>query len=293
MKIGIILLVLLVLLPSVIAAPVDFNVVKYDIQGNSVYVKNEISFHLDKDEEIEVKLPVKYTDLNVNLAGDDIFPDVKDNIMNITVPKESNLLIIEYRTKDFLERSTKNFFITEFENPLIASFVFFELKLPEGSVLDSPVDEGKSAYPEPKEVISDGQRIIVKWQKEEVEKGDKTAIFVTYKDGKENVFIFIIPLIGIIGVLVYLLFKKPKKEVKEKVVSKPDLHLKEEEKQIVRIIERKGGKINQGTLVTISDFSKTKVSQLVRELEERKIIKKVKKGKKNTLVLKGKLLDLE
>ena len=295
MKIVFLLVLALVLIPITIAAPIDFNSVKYDIQDNYVYVENEIIFHLDKGEEFEINLPIKYEDLSVELSGELINPRIEDNKIKLNIPKESNQLIIKYRTKDFLEESSKNFFITEFENPLEATFVFMELKLPEGSALDQPIEQGKSAYPEPKQVTSDGQRIIIRWQKENVIEGDRTAIFVTYKDGENNLVYFVLPLFTIILILGYLVLRKPKvkKEIQEKVVNKPELHLKEEEKQVVRIIERKGGKVNQSTLVTISDFSKAKMSQIIKELEERKIVKKVKKGKKNVIILKSKLLDLE
>jgi uncharacterized membrane protein len=282
------------LLPVTVAAPVDFNVVRYEILQDEVYVKNDLNFHLTEDIEIEIPLPKKYSDLTIKLDDETLEFAVVNNKVNISAPVGSKQLVIEYKTKDFLEKADKKFFLTEFETQLDSIFVFFELKLPEGSVLDTPINEGKSAYPDPLEISSDGQKIIIKWQKQSVQKGDKTAIFVTYRDNRENNLIFfVIPVLIIIGILGYFLAKKPKKEFQERVINKPDLHLKEDEKQIVRIIERKNGKIEQGTLVTISDFSKAKVSHVIKELEERKIIKKVKKGKKNVIMLKSKLLDLE
>ena len=295
MKIAFLLVLALVLVPISLAAPVDFNTVRFDIQNNEVFVENEVVFHLDKDEIMEIPLPINYNNLVIELAGEIIAPEIAENKIKLEVPKESNMLLIKYITKDFLEKSKKNFFVSEFENPLEATFVFFELKLPEGSVLDKPIEQGKSAYPDPKEITSDGQRIIIRWQLEQVEKDSKTALFVTYKDQGDNLVYFVIPLFTAILILGYFLIKKPKikKEIQEKIVKEPELHLKDEEKQIVRIIEKKGGKVNQSTLVTISDFSKAKVSQLVKELEERKIVKKVKKGKKNVIILRSKLLDLE
>ena len=287
--------IILISLPIAIAEPIDFNVVKYDIRDNFVSFRNEINFHLDEDIPIEIELPINYYDLSVNSGGNEVDYTIEDNRVKWIVPKSTNQLIIEYKTEDFLEVGRKNFFITEFENQLFSSFVFFELSLPEGSVLDKSVNQGKSVYPEPEEIISDGQRIIINWRMEDVLEGQRTAVFVTYKDslGSNLIVYFIVPLIAIILFLGILLARKPKEKVRETIVNKPELHLKEEEKQIVRIIEKKEGKIEQGTLVIVSDFSKAKVSQILKELEERKIVKKVKKGKKNIIMLKSKLLDLE
>ena len=175
-----------------------------------VLVENEIIFHLDKDVNLEIPLPINYDNLVIELAGEIITPEIEDNKIKLNVPKESNMLIVKYKTSDFLEKSSKNFFVAEFENPLEATFVFFELKLPEGSVLDKPVDQGKSAYPDPKEITSDGQRIIIKWQLEQVKKNDKIAIFVTYKDSGVNLGYFIIPIFTLILIIGYLVLKKPK-----------------------------------------------------------------------------------
>tara|TARA_Y100000034_G_C6836089_1_gene377843 strand:- start:281 stop:1168 length:888 start_codon:yes stop_codon:yes gene_type:complete len=295
MKWILIVAIILISLPIAIAEPIDFNVVKYDIRDNFVSFRNEINFHLDEDIPIEIELPINYYDLSVNSGGNEVDYTIEDNRVKWIVPKSTNQLIIEYKTEDFLEVGRKNFFITEFENQLFSSFVFFELSLPEGSVLDKSVNQGKSVYPEPEEIISDGQRIIINWRMEDVLEGQRTAVFVTYKDslGSNLIVYFIVPLIAIILFLGILLARKPKEKVRETIVNKPELHLKEEEKQIVRIIEKKEGKIEQGTLVIVSDFSKAKVSQILKELEERKIVKKVKKGKKNIIMLKSKLLDLE
>lgn len=62
-------------------------------------------------------------------------------------------------------------------------------------------------------------------------------------------------------------------------------HLKEDERQIVEILKRKGGMCMQGTLLTIADFSKSKLSEILSELESRRIISKRKKGRSNVISL--------
>ena len=76
---------------------------------------------------------------------------------------------------------------------------------------------------------------------------------------------------------------QPPRKKKEPNILK---HLKEEEQQIIRVLQQKEGKCEQGTLRVVTDFSKAHLSRLLMELEARKIIHKEKKGKKNLVFLK-------
>ena len=62
-------------------------------------------------------------------------------------------------------------------------------------------------------------------------------------------------------------------------------HLKDDEKQIIEILKQRDGVCEQGTLKVITDFSKAKLSELLSELENRRIIIKKKKGRKNLIIL--------
>ncbi|MFO8016290.1 MAG: hypothetical protein R6U32_04245 [Candidatus Woesearchaeota archaeon] len=63
-------------------------------------------------------------------------------------------------------------------------------------------------------------------------------------------------------------------------------HLKEDEEQVVNILKQREGRVEQGTLRIITGFSKAKLSGLLKELEDRKIVHKEKRGKKNLVFLK-------
>jgi len=66
----------------------------------------------------------------------------------------------------------------------------------------------------------------------------------------------------------------------------PEKHLKEDEKQIVNILKQREGKAEQGTLRIVSGFPKSTLSRILKELEERNIIYKEKRGKKNMIFLR-------
>jgi len=63
-------------------------------------------------------------------------------------------------------------------------------------------------------------------------------------------------------------------------------HLKEDEKQIVNILKEREGKAEQGTIRVVSGMPKSSLSRILKELEERNIIYKEKRGKKNMVFLR-------
>ena len=65
-----------------------------------------------------------------------------------------------------------------------------------------------------------------------------------------------------------------------------DRYLKEDERNVLNILRQRGGVCSQSTLRIAGDFSKATLSRLLKELEERNIIKKEKRGKKNLVILR-------
>ena len=66
----------------------------------------------------------------------------------------------------------------------------------------------------------------------------------------------------------------------------PEKHLKEEEKQVVNILKQRESQAEQGTLRIVSGLPKSTLSRILKELEERNIIYKEKRGKKNMVFLR-------
>ncbi|MBU0536755.1 MAG: hypothetical protein KKE20_07340 [Nanoarchaeota archaeon] len=65
-----------------------------------------------------------------------------------------------------------------------------------------------------------------------------------------------------------------------------DKYLKEDEKTVVNILRQRGGVVSQATLRIAGNFSKATLSRLLKELEQRNVIKKEQRGKKNLVILK-------
>jgi uncharacterized membrane protein len=66
----------------------------------------------------------------------------------------------------------------------------------------------------------------------------------------------------------------------------PDKHLKDDERQIVNILKARESQCEQGTLRVVSGMPKSSLSRILKELEERNIIYKEKRGKKNMVFLR-------
>lgn len=179
-----------------------------------------------------------------------------------------------------------------------------------GSILES-------VFPYPTQVTSDGFSIIILWQYDNVKVGEEKAIFVKINPKNDNtnpniIFILIVASLFAISLFVYYFIKKRKtKPQKSPLVyknrpktiennensnnkaEKNDIkdnnileHLKEDEKTVINILKQKNGECEQGTIRFLGNFSKATLSRILMELEERNIIYKEQKGKKNIIRLK-------
>jgi len=192
------LLVFLLLLPiSLGVAPIDFNVVSYNVVDDKVYVREEIHFHLDGDTEMEILLPEKYNDLSIDSGGERMEYNVENNKAILVLPESVNQLVVEYNTRDFLDNGEFN---TEFENQLDARFLFLEVSLPGNSVV-------KNINPEAREILNEDNRVKVKWREQDVVKGDKSEISLSYSK-RSNIVYFVIPALTIVVVVYYFVARK-------------------------------------------------------------------------------------
>jgi uncharacterized membrane protein len=106
-------------------------------------------------------------------------------------------------------------------------------------------------------------------------------------------------VIGIIIFLTVSYYLRRKKRNKEKerevagisekreVKRETDDELSDELQNIVNIIKKEGGRATQKELRQQIPLSEAKISLMLSELEEKKIVKRIKKGRGNVLVLRG------
>lgn len=134
---------------------------------------------------------------------------------------------------------------------------------------------------------SDGRRIFVEWEKEDIKKGEGLDILVVYErigtvpETDQNIVFLLIGIL-ILVIAIILGLGSGKKETVDMSI------LKGNEKRVMDIIKEMGGMCKQRHVVRETDFSKAKVSRLVKDLEERGLIETEKSGRSKKIYIKKK-----
>jgi uncharacterized membrane protein len=195
--------------------------------------------------------------------------------------------------------------------PLLANVRQFDLtlKLPQGTGLKDPAVD---VVPAPSEITSDGRVVILKWiannpsdfrifvRFETIQPqmtsttttttstSTTTTILLEDESGGEFIKGFITgssAFVFLIFVFLIVVRLKSRKRIDEKI----DI-LKEDEQLILKMVALEDG-IEQRQIQRNTDFSKTKVSKILAELEKRGAIRKETMGKKNKIYLTEKLKE--
>ncbi|MEE8402398.1 MAG: winged helix-turn-helix transcriptional regulator [Candidatus Hydrothermarchaeaceae archaeon] len=167
----------------------------------------------------------------------------------------------------------------------------FTITLPEGYGV-----VGQSVSPVPEDIMSDGRRVILKWDINEPIPASlrEFKVIVLYENllsgshwwESRMEYIYTAIIAGILIAFVYFFRRLRKKQANEKIEI-----LKEDEQAIMRLIIGKDG-IDQRDIQRETDFSKTKVSKILSELEKRDVIRKEQVGRRNKIFLTKKLREL-
>jgi len=281
------LLILIIVSVSVNAAISDFEL-EFNIFSNKVYVEEQITFEDKRNYTIKLPSDAKA----ISLWLDDLLQEKE--ITQKTFLVTAKKIKIAYLTKEYLENQN---FLIDLTFPDDIKNLEIKAVLSEDLKLAKPIDysslTSNAVFPRPTKIETDGQRLIILWERNNIKKGDSISLLVIFKKRTSNIWIITSAAVIIVVLfsLYYFILKLKRlkvKEVEKKVIIKEGIekHLKEDEAAIIRILKQREGQCEQGTLRVITGFSKAKLSGLLKELEERKIIYKEKRGKKNLIFLK-------
>lgn len=280
MKSLIISLLMIFLVFSTISFVSAVNINSYEIEVNLVNGNSVVNYNLNVDTpgNLELELPEDAKILDV--SNDYVF---EEGVLSVFVDNELNL---EYLTKSFVDKADKNYFLADFS--LLHDVKNFKLRviLPEGAVLDDP----NSVFPKP-EITSDGVNIILNWEDTNLNAGESFPVFMAFNEKSSNSMLFLAfaVLVVILSVLFSFNFKRKKDKLKIKKVHKKapekDLHLLESEAIVMGVLRKEGGEMWQRQIRFSTGFSKAKLSRVIRNLEARKLIKKIPLGNTNKIKL--------
>lgn len=283
MKIIVFLVLAFISLQSAMA--IEEADITFRIIGNSVFTEQNIIF----------REPSAYA---INLPDDAqsvvVEADSKETKNSSVFGKN---ISVKYTTKEYIDAKS---FIADIKFPEEAENLSIQLVLPIDTILEQPVGKSGSSpsvFPRATSVKSDGQHIILSWERKNVSAEEGLPIFVRYRK-QQNIAWILVPVILAFFAALGIITKWKKPRIKKQVLHKKEAvpkrkpglgieeHLKEDEAQIVSILKQREGQCEQGTLRVVTGFSKAKLSGLLMELEDRKIVYKEKRGKKNLVFLR-------
>ncbi len=127
---------------------------------------------------------------------------------------------------------------------------------------------------------SDGRRIYVIWEQEKPKLGETVNVSIVYEQIFGNqAAILMIPLLAATFIFFIYFFRKRS--------TKDIMHiLTDNERKVVEILLREKKEVDQRSIVRETDYSKSKVSRILRNLENRGLIERSRKGRTNMVKVK-------
>ncbi len=196
-------------------------------------------------------------------------------------------LVFEFES-DLVPKSLESGYLFEINSktPLNAKKMVLRVKLEEGLVL-SGSSSLKPYSPESGVKGSDGRKIFVEWVKENVVKEDSINANIvfeslpTYKSVGPDLSLFYL-LFGVIIVAIAVLFFY---RTRVGGIETAMTILRDDERKVIGILEELGGKAKQRQIQEKGDFSKATLSRLIKNLEERGLLKTERLGRTNRIYL--------
>lgn len=177
---------------------------------------------------------------------------------------------------DIIDQSGVNkVFRTSF-TPENSDSITISVSLPLFHVLS---DKKPSATPKPSFIESDGQRIVLYWKFLEEEQAD-IVVFYKGQSGLGTIIFSSFVVIILISIVVYTYFRKKTKHHINEVLSSEELKV---------VGELRKGITKQKEISRDLNFSKSKMSKVVRKLEEKELIEKKPYFKTNIIKLSRKI----
>jgi len=126
---------------------------------------------------------------------------------------------------------------------------------------------------------SDGRRIFVAWPISNPKVGETLNVAVIYEQTIEINYVLIGALVLIILIIVVGIFFYLRRSKIRAVLPV----LTPSERKVMEILLREKGEVDQRQVVKETDFSKSKVSRVIQNLEDRGLIVRFKKGRANKI----------
>jgi len=264
------------MLPNVLASVYYLELNQY---GSKILEKHNLS--LNTEQKLAINLPEGFSSFESSNAY-----SINENELTI----EGKDILFSFVNPSAIETGKKYYLTRKIEAPIEVDVLKLMLALDEGFVF-------REAYPAPDKIESDGQRIIMRWEFKNLQKGESRPIFVISDSVKGISYLWwVIIILILVSLIVWLWLRKQKKiivkvkagEKREKAkAEKVEEFLLENEKKVVQELEKEHRKeLWQKQIQLRTGLSKVKLSRVLKNLEARGLIKKINFGKTNKIILK-------
>jgi len=272
------LLILLILLMPFAYSAIE----QYSFEVTLAYGKAVVYGTIIQDQTVQINIALPENKALSVYADGEIYK-IESNSFSVSAKE----IKYNYITNELIDNSN---FIFDFVAQEDIKNLSLKLILPEGAKLETPINSASSSvYPKASQITTDGQSIILVWERANFKESEELPVYVRYAEQNNSFWIYssIIILIIAAAAIIFLVLKRKTKIVTR--VKKEDMfetHLKEDEEQIINVLKMRENQCEQGTLRVVTGFPKATLSRLLKELEDRKIIYKEKRGKKNLVFLR-------
>jgi hypothetical protein len=250
---------------------IDYAITLKFLQPTENFVwQTDFSFYnLSVESAFQSNCVAKLKQINCNFSG---------------MSNESRIVKLKFSSLEGIEQlDSKLRYRASYTIPFSIDRAFILIKLPEKAVLaEQPANA--SFTPADGKVMTDGRRIMVYWDRSNLTAGEGLLFSVSYTLPTPPFDYFGIALIVIIGAFIvsvgFLIFRKIKiRKILTAVLTS-------DEKAIIDVLTKRGGQALQKQIVRETDFSKAKVSRLIRALQKRAILKiEPVSGRENRVIL--------
>ena len=212
-------------------------------------------------------------DTTCGLASKTYGNDIVCDISKVT--PENRSVEISFNTTGLVETNQSQFiFKNDFFIPTDVNTLFYQVILPEGNLLtkESPFTPSNA------QTTTDGRRIFVFWNEYNVSKGETFSPRIRYEPSVvgSNVATYLgVGFLITLFVIGLLLWRR--RSVMQIVLP----ILKDDEKLIYETVIKHGDSVNQKVIVHESNYSKAKVSKVLKNLQERGVLRLERIGRSN------------
>ena len=270
-----------------------YGIDSFIASNGKVSTKLTITF-FQPERRFELKVFAKIENFNASSNAGPVNCEVKAGeasliVCEMNLTQEKRTLELSFKTSDFVKRlDAQNYLSADLSLGQEIFSLFASFTLDEG-LLISKKNDVPQIFPENATILSDGRRVIVNWNFQNVPK-DKIVKFEIFYETIEKtkfpVFQAVLAFLLIAAVISSLFYKRMKK-ARQLIFSVLD----EQERKILEMVS-KAEQINQKKIVQAMNLSKAKVSRIVKKLAERGLIKVERRGRTNILRIVKKRIEI-